>query len=156
MTAQQIDRDRLRALAENATPGPWEAEGGDIWNDAHGFLLNPRLDDADADFIAAARTAVPALLDMLDQAEAERDWNLRSSRLVKEERIKANARAERAEARIKAVRELHTPAKLKEHTGTSWRTDPDDHLVCAHCTDPDGGGYATYPCETLQVLGGEG
>lgn len=35
------------------------------------------------------------------EAEAERDWNLRSSRLAKEERIKANARAERAEARVR-------------------------------------------------------
>ena len=35
------------------------------------------------------------------EAEAERDWNIRSSRLAKEERIKANARAESAEARIR-------------------------------------------------------
>lgn len=41
-----------------------------------------------------------------DQAEADRDWLFRSSRLSKEERIKANARAERAEARIKAVRDV--------------------------------------------------
>ena len=40
------------------------------------------------------------------EAEAERDWNLRSSRLAKEGRIKANARADRAEARIKAVQDL--------------------------------------------------
>lgn len=35
------------------------------------------------------------------QAEADRDWNLRSSRQAKEERIKANARADEAEARIR-------------------------------------------------------
>ena len=40
------------------------------------------------------------------QAEADRDWNLRSSRLAKEERIKANARADQAEARIKAVEDV--------------------------------------------------
>ena len=49
---------------------------------------------------------VLALLDQLDQAEADRDWNLRSSRIAKKERIEANARAERAEARVKAVRDL--------------------------------------------------
>src|SRR5699024_8867441 len=37
------------------------------------------------------------------EAEAERDWNLRSSRSAKKGRIEANARADRAEARIKAV-----------------------------------------------------
>lgn len=39
-------------------------------------------------------------------AEADRDWNLRSSRIAKKERIEANARAERAEAQIKAVQHL--------------------------------------------------
>lgn len=34
-------------------------------------------------------------------AEADRDWNLRSSRLAKKGRIEANARAERAERRIR-------------------------------------------------------
>ena len=54
----------------------------------------------------AAREAVPALLDALKQAEADRDWLFHSSRLAKKERIKANARAERAEARIEAVERL--------------------------------------------------
>ena len=36
------------------------------------------------------------------KAEADRDWNLRSSRLAKQERIEANARADQAEARIEA------------------------------------------------------
>ena len=43
-----IDRKALRELAEAATPGPWNAA-----------------------FIAAAREAVPALLDALDAAESE-------------------------------------------------------------------------------------
>ena len=115
MTGQQIDRDQLRELAKNATPGPWTVEHGSdwgldgrqvpqssvsradratiTWDDHGGEVFVP----ADAEFIAAARQAVPALLDMLDQAEAERDWNLRSSRLSKEERIRANARADQAE-----------------------------------------------------------
>lgn len=65
-------------------------------------------------------------------------------------------RAQMLSARTTAVRRLHTPVRLKEHTGTSWHSAPDDHLVCAHCTDPDGGGYDTYPCETLRALDGEG
>ena len=43
---------------------------------------------------------VLALLDQLEQAERDRDWLFRSSRLSKKERIKANARADQAEARV--------------------------------------------------------
>lgn len=46
---------------------------------------------------------VLSLLDQLEQAERDRDWLFRSSRLAKEGRIKANARAERAEARIESL-----------------------------------------------------
>lgn len=82
-----IDREYLRELASGATPGPWTVEHGSdwdldgrqvpqssvsradrvaiTWDDHGGEVFAP----ADAEFIAAARTAVPALLDMLDQAE---------------------------------------------------------------------------------------
>lgn len=92
MTAQPT-RDQLRALADAATPGPWEYE----WDEDEGEITvragTARADEdgsapgsyvttdmileredawpedsgeqyaADAEFIAAARTAVPALLD---------------------------------------------------------------------------------------------
>ena len=122
MTEQQIGRDQLRALANAATPGPWERgnwyhvqesthctcsqyHGPLVGIDPHGVLgemhvhrysdaplwregIRARDDatggvdvviesdeygtmsDADAEFIAAAREAVPQLLDQLDQAEA--------------------------------------------------------------------------------------
>lgn len=70
--------DELEALASAATPGPWEAgepnnwgDDDDIpqsgvmvngtpitWDDHSGDVFNP----ADAEFIAAARTAVPELI----------------------------------------------------------------------------------------------
>lgn len=82
-----IDRDELRKLADAATPGPWEAitdrydseigwyMGGHIPNVADEFRTehdgdHPPLGAEDAKFIAAAREAVPALLDQLDAAEA--------------------------------------------------------------------------------------
>ena len=43
---------------------------------------------------------VLSLLDQLEQAERDRDWLFRSSRLSKKERIKANARADQSEARV--------------------------------------------------------
>ena len=110
MTGQQIDRDRLRELAENATPGPWLPHARYVWTSELGGIIQNWSEDANAaadmEFIAASRQAVPALLDMLDQAEADRDWLLRSSRLAKEGRIKTNARADQAEARIKAVEDV--------------------------------------------------
>lgn len=112
MTVQPT-RDQLRALADAATPGPWRVDGslfgrgraepdfGQTWG------LRWR---QDIEFICAARTAIPQLLDQLDQAEADRDWNLRSSRLAKKDRIEANARADHAEARLAEEKHLRMKA----------------------------------------------
>lgn len=54
-------------------------------------------------------------------------------RIAKEERIKANARADQAEAGIKAVRDLHRSTGLTEHAGPRIQPDgtpiPDDTLL---------------------------
>ena len=69
-------RDELRKLAEAATPGPWVQNGRNGIPTPIGscVALTRRHDDderrADAEFIAAARTALPTLLDQLDAAEA--------------------------------------------------------------------------------------
>ena len=135
MTEQQIDRDRLRALDENATPGPWTVEHGSdwgldgrqvpqssvsradrvaiTWDDHGGEVFVP----ADAEFIAASRQAVPALLDMLDQAEAERD---------------------QARSQVDRVRELHQPC----NHDAPCRGD------CAECGQH-------MPCDTIRALDGD-
>ena len=141
MTTHPIDTEALRRLADAATAGPWEnarngvqqsldaaTKAGDYRYEGVGIVPEEYVRQDDAEFIAAARTAVPALLDALAaaehratraearaairgravviyrerarQAEADRDWNLRSSRQAKEGRIKASARADEAEARI--------------------------------------------------------
>ena len=112
MTGQQIDRDQLRALASGATPGPWIPHPSYVWTSELGGIIQNWSEDANAaadmEFIAAARTAVPALLDTLDQAEA----------------------------RIKAVRELH----VKEPgVGTAY---------CIDCEQP-------LPCDTIRALDGD-
>ena len=75
-----IDRDALRKLAEAATPGPWEIDpDGRTINatesDGESYAVGEAYDldvpTGDAAFIATARTALPALLDALDAAEAE-------------------------------------------------------------------------------------
>lgn len=69
-----IDLDAIEARAKAATPGPWrvnprvEADPGET--DGHGWLAGPpaaieyeaALFNRDADFIAAAREDVPALI----------------------------------------------------------------------------------------------
>lgn len=95
MTAQPT-RDQLRALANAATPGPWEVKGDELDGTgvAHCCMPPDPEDRADMEFIAAARTALPQLLDQLDQAEAELDsWMTRA--------YEAEKRAWQAEARIR-------------------------------------------------------
>ena len=92
MTEQQIDRDRLRASAESAL--------------------------ACGTFDGEVLSAVPQLLDLLEQAERDRDWLFRSSRLAKEGRIKANARADQAEAELDSWM-----ARAYEAEGKLWRAE---------------------------------
>ena len=82
MTVQPT-RDQLRALADKATPGPWETWdcmptrphdfavvlfGGER-NLPAVYITDWCVAGPDAEFIAASRTAVPQLLDQLDAAE---------------------------------------------------------------------------------------
>lgn len=113
-----IDRDELRKLAEAATPGPWEV---------HGSLIGigrakPDFGQTwgvcwrqDIEFICASRQAVPELLDALDKAEA----------------------------RIKAVRELHqSDGHEPERCGRA-----NCFPSCAECV-------YDYPCPTIRALDG--
>ena len=121
-----MDRDeraRLRALCEAATPGPWDAiydEDADEWMVRTGHAdvavltwqqaidalgLSP-MTMRTAAFIAASRTAIPALLDdseRLDAAERERD--------------EARAEVARLRAAITRLREVLATAP---EGGTPW------------------------------------
>jgi hypothetical protein len=92
------ERERLRVLCDKATPGPWLARVRLDWGEAlvytpQGSQTSDECDvcylnedrstgelAATAEFIAAARTALPELLDALETAERnlerERDGNL--------------------------------------------------------------------------------
>lgn len=78
----KVDIDKLRALCDAATPGPWEWNDGFLWNVEHdtGVLSHSHIpednacqecsagtrwpiSDENKAFIAAARAAVPELLD---------------------------------------------------------------------------------------------
>ena len=102
MNEQQIDRERIKNLADAATPGPWELIGGGEYVSGPSLLVAPGdggVSPANAAFIAAAREAVPHLLDQLDQRERELDsWMARA--------YEAEGKLWKAEARIKAVRDV--------------------------------------------------
>ena len=65
-----LDLEAIKARAEAATSGPWEYQGiGEIV--ARGILLTTDLaDDADAEFIAHARTDVPLLASEIERLRA--------------------------------------------------------------------------------------
>lgn len=74
-----MTHDELRKIVDDATPGPWEktkyyidmsvhTDCGIVSNEGYSICRAPRYEteeqyNKDFDFIAAARTAIPALLD---------------------------------------------------------------------------------------------
>lgn len=79
------DIAKLRELTNAATPGPWKASNSHgscvvAWNGAHSEMIADLSPDSsergwegraeDAAFIAAARSALPALIDKCEAAEA--------------------------------------------------------------------------------------
>lgn len=127
MTVQPT-RDQLRALADAATPGPWTpcTEGWATISSSSDSVIHayhPRdcchecgepydmepgvaIGVEDLEFIAAARTAVPQLLDQLDAAE-QRIRDLTQE--VKDERGAALDQMEQVrirDARIRAVEDV--------------------------------------------------
>ena len=116
---EHIDRDALRKLADAVPSGPWYAHpaGKYVYSEDEGGLVQNWNGDWDAlagmKFIAAARTAIPALLDALEQAEAERDYRRRENaelvQQIKDERgaaLDALAQLKLRDERIKVVRDV--------------------------------------------------
>ena len=74
----ELDLDALEALADAATPGPWEVRGpfGVSYSIAEADLFRRPLAggfyEKDARFSAAARAAVPQLIERVRAAEADR------------------------------------------------------------------------------------
>lgn len=112
-----IDKERLRVLAKAATPGPWKAiSRAQYWGEEEGDVMHGDFQDVDAaefvkpigdvpttrgqmwlrdaEFIAASRDAIPALLSENAALAAE---NERQAALV--ERLKQEAQIHAQEAR---------------------------------------------------------
>jgi chromosome segregation ATPase len=119
MTPPKAERAKLQALCDEATPGPWDppdhphivnGDGeGRIFSDGDWWVGSPIGDygpvaavggGPDSRFIAAARTALPALLAALDEAEAAVKQALATADGHREygERVEAERDAARAES----------------------------------------------------------
>lgn len=149
MTLTPSDRAALRALAEKAIDAPWSVKPKDpsMVLDGNGFwVADCGEDHASARFIAAARTAIPALLDALDASEKERAAMAEQSRgysfdcdVITEERDAALARAERVvvtlnefvERSVKLAKERDdAEAFAKQETADAVRLKHErDHLA---------------------------
>lgn len=83
MTKEELDA--LEELANAATPGPWESSGVAVWGKNNVWvgdlnfeasrqesLVAPRVSN-DANFVAAAREAIPKLIAKVRSLEAEID-----------------------------------------------------------------------------------
>ena len=120
MTTHPIDTEALRRLADAATPGPWDYPGELLGSPCttvfagdpkrtHAVYLAAAMPENGA-FIAAARTAVPALLDLLAAAEhratrAEAQAAIRGRAVVMYRDRAREAEAERDEWRQTALGE---------------------------------------------------
>lgn len=140
------DLDALALLEAAATPGPWKADAnGDVLmaNPPHGWesrcvavtdysrLLRHNSYLADAALIAAARTALPALIAYARKIEGERDeavWSRdlwqEDCRLQYENRDYWRTRTETAEAECERLRGLLSTVERK--LGYLLRDYPDD------------------------------
>lgn len=143
------ERTRLRALCEAATPGPWDAiydeDAGEwmvrtghadvavlTWQQALDALGLSPVTMRTAAFIAASRTAIPALLDDSERLDA-----------VTRERDEARAEAERLRTEVAAavVVERETCAVICENAagaeasmGDAERAEGDDEHADARMT----------------------
>jgi len=91
-------RDHLRWLADQATPGPWYDAWGTVGAPDCRNIVDcgdpDHEDKANAAFIAAAREAVPDLLDQLDQLDTELDYWMGRAYKAEKQAYRTQARHE--------------------------------------------------------------
>jgi hypothetical protein len=114
VTISSDERARLRGLVAGATGGPWfvddeEVVTGPLTEFGHRGLVARCTESmgADAAFIAASRTAVPALLDALEEAERNNGYYATLEVAIieaKRQRDEMSGKARKAEADLAAAR----------------------------------------------------
>lgn len=139
----ELDLKSLRKVAEAATLVPWHLgrpfEMRGAWRIA-GVSPALRATEEDANHIATFDPpTVLALLDMLHYEKSALE-------AFSEERNLWRTRAETAEAKLAAVRELHQPFAWENVHGEA-------QTECTHCVG-EYDGSVHYPCATIRALDG--
>ena len=141
------DYTELRRLLAEAMPGPWEAEGSQVWG-PDGVLVaavrehSTLVDRPDALIIVAAVNALPDLLDALEKAEAAVE-RVREMHYAADNDPARTPRCEECEGRAGT------------HPCGCWAPE-DRQPVCGHCNAPERGQTVPWPCPTVQALDGGG
>ena len=123
------DLDAIRARCEAATPGPWRVDGSTydedcnehlapyglegpnerlVWSSGGGEYAHP--DMATAQFIAAARTDIPALLAYIDELERRTTYTIGETEWAQRIAVAEQRFVDEYDARKAAEREI---AELK-------------------------------------------
>ena len=165
-----LDLDPIKQRAEAATEGPWGARElpqmvrganatlhsahgtGEVWSVEFSPEIGSTVSISDAEFIAAARTDIPALL---DEVERLRDLH----KAVSKDLVWNIGRANKANETIQRVRELHRQNTQTdgECQGYDPKTGKYGYLkkFCVECSNQSGREYGTaYPCDTAIALDG--
>lgn len=104
-----IDKDKLRALAEAATPGPWSYNGNcryGVWSAALGCYVFDCGSTVDADFTAAANPAtILSLLGEIERLEliGQLAYNQDGYRAVLDERDQLKSERDTLQAQVAAL-----------------------------------------------------
>jgi hypothetical protein len=138
VTIPKAKIEELRALAEKATPGPWTVEVGLDADDVRArpslncsIATAQRCEEDDARFIAAAREALPALLDEVERLERRLGAMEASHAAVL--RLSEDA-ARTANAALSLLREVQWRATVDENAGGQH--------ACPECFCTEGEGHA--------------
>jgi hypothetical protein len=145
MTTAPLDLAALRRLCEEATEGPWfvaeePTHGGlSVVEDGRTAGLFPIACEAsEAAFIAAARTALPALLDRVERAEREGEALRRHNEILLAnyrlafDRVQAlESKAEGLREALDAIRERECSSLLNDLTCVD-RSEPREYS-CGAC-----------------------
>lgn len=104
----------IRTLEQAATPGPWESDGAEIYGTLGGVLMidlwvgetldvdNQTRSNADAAFIATARSAVPELLGEVADLRAELADQVRATEYFAQQSRRRGNELERLRAELAA------------------------------------------------------
>ncbi|WNM74494.1 hypothetical protein SEA_BEARBQ_92 [Gordonia phage BearBQ] len=135
----ELDLDAIEARAKAAYVGPWTADPdsyGDIWARAghEGATVvvsaDPALNAADAEFIAHARTDVPALVSRVRELEAERDEDTRVMNALRRQRDTAEHKEKRVHE-VLDMREAIVADAVDNHYVMLPRTVMIDDIITA-------------------------